>query len=110
MAIDPGLAKEVASYVELIKVIGFPALIFLIWYLYHRSENLKWEKNFEAQREMQREMIQGILKQSSEERENQLLRWKEFLETLSLQTSQLARLETKIDSNEFCPITRRQKR
>jgi len=107
--IDPGLAKEVTSYIELIKAIGFPALIFLIWYLYHRSENLKWEKSFQAQREMQREMIQGILRQNSEERESQLQRWKEFSETLYLQTSQLARLETKMSSNEFCPVVRRQK-
>lgn len=104
--IDPG---EVGSYLELVKAIGFPALIFVIWYLYHRGENLKWDQNFQSQRDMQRDMIQGMLKQNSEEREKQFLLWKDLSEILHMQTSQLSRLETKISSNEFCPITRRQK-
>jgi hypothetical protein len=109
MPADPTLLLEAGTYMEMVRAIGFPALIFLIWVIYHRSENEKWEKNFNAQREMQRDTIQGMMLQNREEREKQFLLWKELSEILHLQTSQLSRLDSKISANEFCPIVRRNK-
>ena len=67
--------------------VGFPALIFLIWYVYHNSQvkamNKIIKNNFE------------ILKQ--------------MLETNQDNTGILSRIENKIDNNLWWPILKREK-
>ena len=70
----------------LIENIGFPALIFLIWYIYHQSQVKAFEliinDNFE------------ILK--------------DLLETNQFHAALLSRIESKIDNNLWCPILKKE--
>ena len=69
-----------------IEDVGFPALIFLIWYIYHQAQVKSFEKiiqnNFE------------ILK--------------DLLETNQYHAALLSRIESKIDNNLWCPILKRE--
>jgi len=100
---------EIQTGMELVKVIGFPALIFFIWFLYHRSESQKWEKlieTYSANQEQQLKFMQNILTQSNTESERiyQLLR--DSIEVGNHHSSILSRMEQKIDRNQSCPIVR----
>lgn len=70
----------------LIENVGFPALIFAIWYIYHQAQVKSFEKlmqnNFE------------ILK--------------DLLETNQYHAALLSRIESKIDTNIWCPILKKE--
>lgn len=74
--------EQLSPFVE---NIGFPALIFAIWYIYHQAQVKAFEKiiqnNFE------------ILK--------------DLLETNQYHAAILSRIESKIDNNLWCPILKR---
>lgn len=70
----------------LIESIGFPAVIFMIWFIYHRSQ----VKTFET-----------IIKNNFE-----ILR--EMVETNQYHGIILSRLESKIDSNHWCPMVKKE--
>ena len=75
-------------FIDLIKYVGFPGLLYLIWFFYHKSTM----KIFES-------MIQ-----------NQFQTLKDLIETNQCTVAALARLEQKIDTNTFCPILRDKKK
>ena len=77
--------SEAAVFIELVKNIGFPAVVFAIWYIYHKSQ----VKTFE-------EIIR-----------NNFAVLKELLETNRQHTAILSRLENKIDANLWCPYIRK---
>lgn len=76
-------------YMELIENLGFPALIFIIWMVYHKAQVKSFEQLIENQSER-------------EKRNFNLL--KEMLETNQCQSAAIARLEQKIEKNRFCPF------
>jgi hypothetical protein len=86
---------EIALFLEMIKYIGFPAVIFAVWYLYHRS---------------QVEFLKEILKEQAvrEERNHETL--KELIETMHRTVAVLSRMEFKIDSNTWCPYIKGDKK
>lgn len=102
----PSLVTETQSYVELLNTIGFPALIFIIWYVYHRSENIKWDEHFKTQNSIVKEMME----QSKEQTRQQFELWQNQADALHAHTAILARLETKIDHSEFCPIIKEKRK
>jgi len=69
-----------------IENVGFPALIFAIWYIYHQAQVKAFEKiiqnNFE------------ILK--------------DLLETNQYHAALLSRIESKIDNNLWCPLLKKE--
>ncbi|MCD8024185.1 MAG: hypothetical protein LUE64_01475 [Candidatus Gastranaerophilales bacterium] len=65
---------------------GFPALIFLIWYIYHQS---------------QVKTLETIINDNFE-----IL--KELLETNQYHAAILSRIESKIDNNLWCPILKKE--
>jgi len=77
--------NEVTLIIELTKNIGFPAVVFAIWYIYHKSQ----VKTFEN-------IIQNNF---------QVL--KDLLETNKNQANLLSRIESKIDTNLWCPLIRK---
>lgn len=87
------MLDQPSFWLDLIKQLGISALIFLIWYLYHRSQVQQWKQLMDAQ-------------QQREERNFELL--KDMLETVQYHTGMLARVETKIDTNQFCPLTKKE--
>jgi hypothetical protein len=73
---------ETAVFIELVKNIGFPAVVFAIWYIYHKSQ----VKTFE-------EIIR-----------NNFAVLKDLLETNQQHAAILSRIENKIDVNLWCPF------
>lgn len=78
--------NEVEVMIELTKNIGFPAVIFAIWYIYHKSQ----VKTFE-------DIVNNNFK---------VLR--DLLETNQYHAALLSRIESKIDTNLWCPILKRE--
>jgi hypothetical protein len=86
---------EITLFLEMIKYIGFPSVIFAVWYLYHKS---------------QVEFFTEILKEQSsrEERNHEAL--KEMIESMHRTVAILSRMEYKIDSNTWCPYIKGDKK
>ena len=84
---------EIQLLMELVKNVGFPAVIFAIWYLYHRAQVKAWEAQMQTMREHEERMFALLNGQ---------------LEALQCLVGQCARMETKIDSNMYCPMVRKE--
>jgi len=93
---------ETALFMELVKNLGFPALIFGIWYLYHRSQVKAWESQLTAQSKAWDEQMKAM--NEREVRVFSLLTGQ--LEALQCVVAQNARMESKIDSNQWCPLVK----
>jgi hypothetical protein len=81
--------SEFQFFVELAKYIGFPVLIFVIFYIYHRSQTeilLKTIKNMEEREQKLNEYLAN---------QTEILQWV---------SSCLSRLEYKVDIGIDCPI------
>ena len=77
--------SESAFFIELIKNIGFPAVIFAIWYIYHKSQAKTFEEIIKCNFEV----------------------LKDLLETNQYHAALLSRIESKIDTNLWCPILKK---
>jgi hypothetical protein len=80
---------EFQFFIELAKYIGFPVLIFVIFYIYHHSQTeilLKTIKNMEEREQKLNEYLAN---------QTEILQWV---------SSCLSRLEYKIDIGIDCPI------
>ena len=77
---------ELSLLMKLFESIGFPAVIFVIWYIYHNAQVKTFEKiisnNFE------------ILKA--------------LVETNQYNATVMSRIESKIDGNLWCPILKKE--
>lgn len=71
--------------IELTKNIGFPAVIFAIWYIYHKSQVKAFEQMMD----------------------NNFRILKDLLETTQYNVALLSRIESKIDTNLWCPILKK---
>jgi len=85
---------EYAFFVELIKTIGSPALVFIMFYIYHKTQT---------------EMLLCIIK-NLENREKTFSEYlQQQIETMQCMASQLSRIEYKIDTYTNCPIIKQMK-
>lgn len=80
--------NEFTGLLPVIKEIGFPALIFAIWYFYHKDAT---------------KQLTDIINQNFK-----LL--SDMFETNLLQNAKLQVIESKIDNNSWCPIYRKYKK
>jgi len=83
---------EFSIVIELVKSVGFPGLIFFIWYLYHQAQVKTFEKLIEEQ-------------SKREERNFTLLQ--EMLENNVYHSTLLAKISEKMDANQWCPLVKR---
>lgn len=77
---------ETVLFLELIKNIGFPAVIFIIWYIYHKA---------------QVKIFEDIVN-------NNFIVLKDLLETNQYHAALLSRIESKIDTNLWCPVLKKE--
>jgi hypothetical protein len=84
---------EAAFFVDLIKAIGFPAVIFVIWHLYHKSQVRAWKEVNDIHTEETREMFNKLFTLTDN-----------CLETIQYNATVMARLIEKIEGNQFCPL------
>jgi len=77
---------EINQFLPLIENIGFPAVIFAIWYIYHKAQ----VKTFEDMMSQNFTIL------------------KDLLETNQYHAALLSRVESKIDNNLWCPILKKE--
>jgi len=98
--------------VEMLRNGGLPVMMFVIFILYHRGENAKWAETTKAQKEESQriyELLKSTLDRQEKETDRHFTLLREMAEAMNLQTRSLSRIETKIDDNQFCPITKKEK-
>jgi hypothetical protein len=81
--------NDFTFFIEIIKSIGFPALIFIVWFIYHKS---------------QVEFFKQILKEQAEREERNFQSIKDLTEALQVNIASLCRIEYKIDTGMQCPF------
>jgi len=77
---------ELNQFLPLIENIGFPAVVFAIWYIYHNS---------------QAKLFENMMNQN-------FTILKDLLETNQYHAALLSRVESKIDNNLWCPILKKE--
>lgn len=77
---------ELTQFIPVVESIGFPALIFVIWYVYHKSQ----VKTFE-----------NLMN-------NNFVILKDLLETNQYHAAILSRIESKMDNNLWCPLLKKE--
>lgn len=92
--------------IEMVKYVGFPALIFLVWYLTHKSHQLQLTKIVEtqtAERENhmkilreERSMVLSLFADQMKSGEREA---KDLAAAIQMNTSTLMKLESAIDAN-----------
>jgi hypothetical protein len=81
--------SEFPFFIELVKYVGFPALIFIVFFIYHKSQT---------------KILMQVIK-NMEERERALNEYmQQQIETLQCLVGAIARIEYKIDMGMQCPI------
>ena len=97
--------------VEMLKQGGLPVMMFIIFILYHRGENAKWAETITNQeKESQRiyDLLKSTVELQGKETERQFTLLQSLTETLQYHANTLVRVETKIDNNQFCPISKKE--
>lgn len=84
-----------ALIIELVKYVGFPAVIFAIWFFYHKA---------------QVEAFKTILAQYEEQNKQHFAVLKDMVETNQAHVAILSRMESKLDIHRPCPISQDFKR
>jgi len=77
--------QEISFFIELVKYVGFPALIFIIWFVYHKSQT----KTFENIIDQNFKLLGGLL------------------ESVQYQSAMLTKIAEQIQANQFCPLMRK---
>ena len=77
---------DIDIMLDLTKSIGFPAVIFAIWYIYHKAQ----VKTFENMMNQNFSIL------------------KDLLETTQYNVALLSRIESKIDLNVWCPLLKKE--
>lgn len=102
---------EASFLVEMVKVIGFPAVIFVMWYLDLRSRDKKEaaaresnEKIYQDTKTTFTTLIENMEKNSNKHFD--LL--KEMLEINNYQGSLLIKMEEHLRTNQYCPYVRKE--
>ncbi|MEW5970230.1 MAG: hypothetical protein AB1706_10210 [Pseudomonadota bacterium] len=90
---------ESTLLVELIKLVGFPAVIFAIWYVSHISN----KEMFATMQSQFRQIIET--QEKSTERNFELL--SEILDITRSQAALMSELKTLIKLNQYCPLSRK---
>lgn len=73
---------------------GLPALVLIFWYLDSRD---------------QKKLFQAMLTQQQQQADQHFAQTQQMLETLQWLGSGQARIENKMDTNQSCPVVRRER-
>lgn len=84
---------ELGTIIELGKVFGFPALIFVIWLFYHKAASKSWQSIIEQTAKIHSDQMQQISRRDEQFYEL----FKNAIDTIQAHTMILTRVESKID-------------
>lgn len=90
--------SETAFFIEVIKVIGFPAVIFSIWFIDHKSQEKQQKETVNA--------FNKIIDEQARREERNFRLLKEMLETNQYHGSLLSEIKEKINTNQWCPYVK----
>lgn len=85
--------SETGILIEILKQAGIAGVVFVVWWAYHKSTVKLLSGMLEAQREREQHNFEMLQK---------------FIDTLEFHGACLARIETKIDQNQYCPLARKE--
>lgn len=96
---------EFEGIAKLIESVGFPGLIFVVWYIYHRSQAKQWEGMMVNQAKQLSEMMVNqqqswlqLLGHMEKKNDQTFELLKDSMQTIQAHTMILARIENKVDS------------
>jgi len=119
---------DVNFWMEAAKTLGLPAVVLAAWWYHNRGQNKLWGQMLEGQRQQTAEMIKLNAQAAKEALDNNNKIWgnvlemvrrqgdsqnevlKNLLENNQYQGAQLSRIETKIDTNQMCPVVRKEQK
>jgi ABC-type long-subunit fatty acid transport system fused permease/ATPase subunit len=84
---------EVNFFIDILKQLGVAGVVFVIFYIYHKSQVKLFSEIIETQNEHAKRNFEIL---------------QSFIQTLEYHGACLARMETKIDQNQFCPVARKE--
>jgi len=88
---------------------GLPAVILIFWYLHNQQQAKLFEASLEQQKSQTKqmvEMVQMMITQQRQQADQQFSQTQKMLETLQYLSGQVNRIDTKAETNQFCPIVR----
>ena len=89
-----------AAVVEIVKVLGLPGIIFVIWWFDHKKIQC-YEKTMNK--------YHGLCKDYKDLSEKYCKQSQDAMDTIVLNAQTLTRVEQKIENNRFCPLVRAQR-
>lgn len=116
---------DFSFYVEVVKVVGYPALLFIVWYVYHKSTSRQYQENQKASAEQWQQLIKQMQERDVQQQKTDNDQWKQLfeqasrkeqerfellksaLETVQMHTMILAGMRDKIDALYNQAINRR---
>lgn len=119
---DAMIPANVQLTIELVKYLGTGAVIFVIWLItikffseiLKRIETLfnslieKQEKSFSESLNKQESLFTVSLQEQAKRNDQNFQVLNKFAESIDYMAGQVSTVQTKIDSNQFCPIVRDQ--
>lgn len=84
---------EANFFIDILKQLGVAGVVFVIFYIYHKSQVKLFSEIIQTQNEHAKRNFEIL---------------QSFIQTLEYHGACLARMETKIDQNQFCPVARKE--
>jgi hypothetical protein len=90
---------------EILTNFGLAGGFLLVWLVYHAAQRKADKQVYEAQLSA----LRVIIKDQSEREIRNFQLLKELIDQQNYQSAALARMEQKIDTNQQCPVVRRER-
>ena len=91
-------------------------LLFVILFVYHKSQVIFTTKLIDSQKEIfekiiqqQKESFEKIIEQQNKREEQNFGLLKDMLESIHYQSTVISKLEAAVQANQFCPFMRKNK-
>ena len=97
------------SLETLVKLLGFPAVIFAMWFLEHKAKTKQFNDLIENQSNREKTIftqLSDIVSQYAKQATQNFDLLKGMVETNIYQTSILQEIKDKINNNELCPFVK----
>lgn len=91
---------EASFLLEVVKVIGFPAVIFAIWYIDHKSQERKHEDT--------KALFLSLINNMEKNAQQSFDLLKEMLETNTYHGGMLIKIEEHLRTSQYCPLMRKE--
>jgi hypothetical protein len=105
------IASMPAGFIELVRLIGFSAVIFVIWVMtlqFFKHILSQQEKMMTTLIEKQDEQYTRIFEEQSKRNNENFQVLNKFAESIDYMAGRVSEVNSKIENNHFCPIVRKE--